>query len=97
MASTRPPRPPHPPQPDSRSAIAPVGDAGIDFEKAVEDVEGIIRRIESGEIGLEQSLAEYERGTRLLGVCREWLSKAEQRVRDLSAEMKKRTDGENGA
>lgn len=65
------------------------GSPDVDFEKAVEDVEGIIRRIEAGEIGLEQSLAEYERGTRLLGVCREWLTRAEQRVRDLSAEMKK--------
>lgn len=80
-------------KPAPRSTTSPpdslAGSPDVDFEKAVEDVEGIIRRIEAGEIGLEQSLAEYERGTRLLGVCRDWLTKAEQRVRDLSAEMKK--------
>ncbi len=80
-------------KPTSRSTTPPPhpvsSSPDVDFEKAVEDVEGIIRRIEAGEIGLEQSLAEYERGTRLLGVCREWLTRAEQRVRDLSAEMKK--------
>jgi exodeoxyribonuclease VII small subunit len=61
-----------------------------DFDQALAEVERIIASIESGEIGLEQSIAEYERGATLLRVCRERLVKAEQKVRDLTAQL--RTD-----
>jgi len=59
----------------------------LDFEKAVEQVEKIIERIESGEIGLEKSIVEYERGVALLKRCREVLDRAEQKVQDLTAQM----------
>lgn len=58
-----------------------------DFDKSLEQVEGIIRRIESGEIGLEASIAEYEKGVGLLRACRERLQLAEQRVKDLTAQL----------
>lgn len=57
------------------------------FEAAIEQVEAIIERIESGEIGLEESLAEYERGIGLIGFCRERLQKAQQRVIDLTQKL----------
>lgn len=57
------------------------------FEEALEQVEAIIERIESGEIGLERSIAEYERGVAMIRRCREVLAKAEQRVQDLTAQM----------
>jgi len=50
-------------------------------------VEGIIERIESGQIGLERSLAEYERGVALIKRCRQVLDRAEQRVEELTAQM----------
>ncbi len=59
----------------------------LDFEKAMEQIEEIIARIESGEIGIEQSLAEYERGASLLKQCREIVQRAEQRVQELNAQM----------
>jgi exodeoxyribonuclease VII small subunit len=62
-------------------------DAPLDFEKAVEQVEGIIERIESGQIGLERSIAEYERGVALIKRCRQVLDRAEQRVEELTAQM----------
>ena len=62
-------------------------DSPLDFEKAVEQIEGIIERIESGQVGLERSIAEYERGVGLLKRCREALSKAEQRVEELTAHL----------
>ncbi len=55
----------------------------LSFEQAVERVEVIIDRIESGESGLERSLVELEEGTRLLQRCREILAKAEQKVIEL--------------
>jgi exodeoxyribonuclease VII small subunit len=58
-----------------------------DFDRALEEIEAIIARIESGEIGLEQSIAEYERGAALLRSCRERLTKAEQKVRTLTAQL----------
>lgn len=57
------------------------------FDEAIEEIEAIVARIESGEIGLERSIAEYERGAALIRACRETLQKAEQRVRDLTAQM----------
>jgi exodeoxyribonuclease VII small subunit len=57
------------------------------FEQAVQALEHIIERIESGEIGLEQSIAEYERGVALIRRCREVLDRAEQRVEELTAQM----------
>ncbi len=54
------------------------------FEEALENLEAIIDRIESGEIPLEQSIQEYEKGMKLIKQCREFLEKAEQRVSELS-------------
>ncbi|MEX2217989.1 MAG: exodeoxyribonuclease VII small subunit [Phycisphaerales bacterium] len=57
------------------------------FEQAIQHLEGIIERIESGEAGLEQSIAEYERGVALIRRCRQVLDRAEQRVEELTAQM----------
>lgn len=62
-------------------------DSPLDFEEAVAQIEQIIERIESGEVGLEASITEYERGVGLLKRCRAVLSKAEQRVEELTAKM----------
>lgn len=56
----------------------------LTYEQAIAEAEGIVDRIESGEAGIEESLAAYERGLALLARCREILEKAEQRVTELS-------------
>ena len=53
------------------------------FEEAVERVEGLIESIESGEIGLDESLKAFEEGMGLIKRCRTRLDAAEQRVREL--------------
>jgi len=58
----------------------------LTYEQAVEELETIIERIESGEIGLEDSIRQYERGAVLLKRCREILGRAEQRIERLDAE-----------
>jgi exodeoxyribonuclease VII small subunit len=55
----------------------------LTFEQALEALEEISRRIEAGEIGLEDSIAEYEQGVALIKRCREVLAKAQQRVDEL--------------
>jgi len=57
------------------------------FEQAMGHLEEIIRRIESGEIGLEQSIAEYERGVALVKRCEAVLGQAEQRVKEVGKEL----------
>lgn len=56
----------------------------LSYEQAVEQLESIIARIEAGEVGLEASLVEYERGMALLKHCRAVLEKAEQRITELT-------------
>ena len=64
------------------------GDPGnLSYEDAVAQVEAIVEKIESGELGLEASVAEYERAAGLLKRCREVLKKAELRVTELSKQM----------
>jgi len=58
-------------------------------------VEAIIERIESGEIGLEESILEYERGVGLLRRCRDALQKAERRVADLTDRMRAEAEESN--
>ena len=57
------------------------------FEQSLAEVEAIIRRVETGEVGLEESIVQYERGVALIRQCRETLDRAEQRVVDLTAQM----------
>ncbi len=73
--------PPTPPTPTNANGSEPT------FEQALEEVEAIVRRIESGEVGLEQSIVQYERGVELLKRCRSVLDRVEQRVTDLTAQM----------
>jgi exodeoxyribonuclease VII small subunit len=50
------------------------------FEEALRELEQILNEIESGEIGLEQSLLKYERGNFLIQHCRGVLGAAEKQI-----------------
>jgi exodeoxyribonuclease VII small subunit len=54
------------------------------FEQAMTQLEQIVQRIESGEIGLEQMLEQYEHGNRLVQRCQKVLTAAEQRIEQLT-------------
>ena len=54
------------------------------FEEALSELEGIIAEIEAGQVGLEESLARYERGTFLIAHCRNVLGAAEKQIELLS-------------
>jgi exodeoxyribonuclease VII small subunit len=64
------------------------------FEDALAQIESIIDRIEAGEIGLEESLVEYERGVGLIQHCRETLDKARKKVEDLTSKLEAASDVE---
>ncbi len=55
------------------------------FEQAMGRLELIVKRLEQGDASLEEALALFEEGTRLLGGCSAQLDSAEQKVRKLLA------------
>jgi exodeoxyribonuclease VII small subunit len=54
-----------------------------DFEKALLKLEKIVNTMETGELGLEDSLNQFEEGIRLAKNCQDTLSNAETRVEKL--------------
>src|SRR5438270_14011801 len=52
----------------------------LTFEEALAELEGIVRGLEDGQTGLEESLARYEKGVGLLKRCYGQLCEAEQRI-----------------
>ena len=59
-------------------------DKGADFEASLAEVEQIVARLESGELGLTESLEQYEKGIKQLKRCHGLLDAAEQKVSLLS-------------
>ena len=55
----------------------------IDLEKALAELEEIVEQLESGDLPLEKSLKQFERGVRLSRECQSALKDAEQRVQIL--------------
>ena len=55
-----------------------------DFEGAVAELEEIVRRLESGDLSLEASLALYERGVTLSRFCHARLEDVERRIEVLN-------------
>ncbi len=58
----------------------------LKFEQALERLEEIVGAIESGEIGLEESIGRYEEGMGLIRHCRDILANAELRIQKLQAD-----------
>ncbi len=50
------------------------------FEEALAELEGIVQRLEKGELALEESLAAFERGIALVRQLSQRLAEVEQRV-----------------
>ena len=55
-----------------------------DFETAIAELESIVKKLEEGELPLEQSLALYERGVQLSRFCHARLEEAERRLEILN-------------
>ena len=54
-----------------------------DFEKSLQQLEQIVNHMESGDLGLEESLAQFESGIKLARSCQDTLANAELRVAQL--------------
>ncbi|MCY3751977.1 MAG: exodeoxyribonuclease VII small subunit [Gammaproteobacteria bacterium] len=75
----------------------------INFEKALAELEQLVETMEKGDLTLEESLKQFERGVSLTRACQKALAEAEQKVRILtrdneSAELAEfEADSDNGA
>ncbi len=54
------------------------------FEEALTELEAHVRRLDSGELELEESLSTFEAGVKLIRECSELLDDAEQRITELT-------------
>ncbi|MCC9600471.1 exodeoxyribonuclease VII small subunit [Stieleria sp. JC731] len=53
---------------------------GINFESSLLEVEQIVEQLESGELGLSESLGQYEKGIEKIKQCHQVLQRAEQKI-----------------
>ncbi len=67
----------------------------IDLEKALSELEEIVTQLEAGDLPLEKSLKQFERGIRLSRDCQSALQDAEQRVQALMGSELKTLDPES--
>lgn len=59
------------------------GKRKLSFEQAMDQLDTIVTAMESGEIGIEESIARYEEAMQLATHCRKILESAEQRIRKI--------------
>ncbi len=59
----------------------------LSFEQAIKELTNIVGKIEQGEIPLQDSLEQYEKGMALIKQCRTILQKAEKRIEKISKEQ----------
>ena len=63
------------------------------FERAIDELESIVKRLEEGKVPLEESVAIYERGEALKKRCEELLRQAEARVEKITLDAEGRPTG----
>ncbi len=59
---------------------------GLSFENALEKLEGLVEKLEKGNLTLDESLETFEQGMKFARVCSQKLSKAESRIEQLVLE-----------
>lgn len=50
------------------------------LEKALDELEGLVEKMEQGDLSLEQALKDFQRGIELTRACRKALQEAEQKI-----------------
>lgn len=59
--------------------------AGLSFEDALRALEDVVRKLESGEVPLDESITLYERGEQLRRHCQARLDAAQARIEKIVA------------
>ena len=70
------------------------GGAGdLSFEDALRKLEDIVRKLESGDVPLDQSIALYSEGEKLRGLCQQRLEAAQARIEKITLDRDGNPDG----
>jgi exodeoxyribonuclease VII small subunit len=68
-------------------------DSQIPYEQARDQLTEVVKRLESGGLTLEESLALWERGERLAAICTQWLEGARARLAAAKPDVAAAGDG----
>src|SRR5438309_11534019 len=66
--------------PPAMAASAKKNEPELNFERAMDRLEEIVEQMESGKMMLEELIVRYEEGMKLVKICQERLTSAEQRI-----------------
>jgi exodeoxyribonuclease VII small subunit len=69
----------------------------ISFEQAIEDLTGIVNKIETGQVSLAESLEQYEKGMAMIKHCRSILLDAEKRIEQIAGNEEQEETDEDDA
>ena len=64
--------------------MAPSKETPLTFEQSLAKLEGLVTRVEEGQVPLEESIDCYAEGITLLKQCRQILDQAEEKIQLLS-------------
>jgi exodeoxyribonuclease VII small subunit len=64
----------------------------LSFEQAIDQLNQIVSRIEQGQVPLQESLDQYEKGMKLIQYCRGILQDAEKRIEEIATQNDKAAD-----
>lgn len=59
----------------------------VNFEKDLEELEKLVDLLEKGELGLSESLENFEKGVKLYQSCKSELEKAEKKITKLTDQL----------
>jgi len=71
------------------------GIAQLSFEEAIAGLTDIVDKVEHGQMPLQDSLDQYERGMALIKHCRTILQEAEQRIERITQEEEEKEEKED--
>lgn len=64
----------------------------LTFEQALDELDALVRKMEAGALGLDESVAAYRRGAELVKFCQGKLAAAEEQIRVLEGDLLKPLD-----
>lgn len=71
----------------TKNDSAPVD--SLSFEQAMDELDQLVRKMESGDLSLDGSVAAYRRGAELARYCQARLANAEQEIKQLEGDLLK--------
>lgn len=68
---------------NAKNAGPPLPAKSLPFEEALQNLEQVVEKMEADELPLEDLLAKYEEGLKLVKICQDKLAEAEVKIQQL--------------